>query len=80
MYLVPPGTGGYLLDIHVGNVLEGIADGMGENGQIPERIAKLKGETLGHLWCQLAIVVTVQLLDLLRKLTNLTVQGEGEIG
>lgn len=72
-------TGGELVEIHLADFVEGVAQVMGEGGGIPHDIAQLEGNLMAAFGGELVVVVADDLLDLVGYFASFTGEAEGGV-
>ena len=71
-------AGGELVEIHLADFVEGVAEVVGKGGGIPHHIAELEGDLMAAFGGELVIVVADDFLDLVGHFASFA--GEAEDG
>ena len=79
MNLVALHPGGELVEIHLADFVEGVAQVVGEGGGIPHDIAQLEGYLMAAFGRELVVVVADDLLDLVGYFASFTGEAEGGV-
>ena len=79
MNVVALHTGGELVEIHLADFVEGVAQVVGEGGGIPHDIAQLEGNLMAAFGSELVVVVADDLLDLVGYFASFTGEAEGGV-
>ena len=79
MNLVALHTGGELVEIHLADFVEGVAQVVGEGGGIPHDITQLEGNLMAAFGSELVVVVADDLLDFVGYFASFTGEAEGGV-
>ena len=79
MNLVALHTGGELVEVHLADVVEGVAEVVGQGGGIPHHIAQLEGNLMAAFGGELVVVVADDLLDLVGDFAGFAGEAEGGV-
>jgi len=69
-------AGGELIEIHLADFVEGVAEVVGEGGGIPHDITELEGNLMATFGGELVIVVADDLLDLVGDFAGFACEAE----
>ena len=72
-------SGGKLVEIHLTDFVEGVAQVVGEGGGIPHDIAQLEGNLMAAFRGELVIVVADDLLNLVGHFARFTREAKGGV-
>ena len=72
-------TGGEFVEIHLADVVEGIAEVVGKGGGIPHDIAQFEGNLMAAFGGELVVVVADDLLDLVCYFASFSGEAEGGV-
>ena len=72
-------AGGELVEIHLADFVEGVAEVVGKGGGIPHDIAQLEGNLMAAFGGELVVVVADDLLDLVGYFASFTGEAEGGV-
>lgn len=72
-------TGGELVEIHLADFVEGVAQVVGKGGGIPHDITQLESNLMAAFGRELVVVVADDLLDLVGHFTRFAREAEGGV-
>ena len=79
MNLIALHTGGELVEVHLADIVEGVAQVVGEGGGIPQDVAELEGYLMTALGGELVVVVADDFLHLVGHFAGFAGEAEGGV-